>query len=112
MRYSGKVMGMMHPYSLAGIMNFFLTITEVLLLVRVFLKFFFTTAGGGFVQWAFSTTSILLEPFRGVFPNPTATPGNWHVDFVALFAMAAYAAFGSLLMGLVGWNFGWKRDRR
>jgi len=89
----------------------FLGLAELLLTLRVILKFFFTSAGGGFVHWAFSTTNVLLEPFRGVFPNPTATPTNWHIDWVALFAMAVYAAFGSLLVALVTWGFG-ARGRR
>lgn len=80
--------------------NAFVGLGELLLLLRVVLKFFFTTAGGGFVHWAYSTTDVLLTPFRGVFPNPTHTPGNWYVDWVALFAMAAYMAAGYLLVCL------------
>lgn len=82
------------------LVNFFVTLTELLLLLRVVLKFFFTNAGGGFVHWAFYTTDTLMAPFRGVFPNPTHTPGNWYVDWVALFAMAVYAAAGYLLISL------------
>jgi hypothetical protein len=89
----------------------FLGLTELLLTLRVFLKFFFASAGGGFVHWAFSTTNVLLEPFRGVFPNPTATPTNWHIDWVSLFAMAVYACFGALLISAAGWGFG-GRSRR
>jgi len=109
MRYAGKWAGMGHHYTVSGMVNLFLTLAELLLTLRVFLKFFFTSAGGGFVHWAFGTTNVLLTPFRGVFPHPTATPGNWHIDWVALFAMAVYAAFGSLLIGLASWNFGWRR---
>lgn len=89
----------------------FLGLAELLLTLRVILKFFFTSAGGGFVHWAFSTTNVLLEPFRGVFPNPTATPTNWHIDWVAIFAMAVYACFAALLVSLAGWGFG-GRGRR
>jgi hypothetical protein len=102
-------MGMMG--GVTGMTNLFLGLAELLLLLRVVLKFFCTTAGGGFVHWAFSTTDVLLMPFRGVFPNPTATPGNWYVDWVALFAMAVYAAFAALLVGLAAWGFGVKRSR-
>ena len=75
----------------------FVGLTELLLVLRVVLKFFFTTAGGGFVHWAFSTTDVLLAPFRGVFPNPTHTPGTWYIDWVALFALAVYPAAGWLV---------------
>jgi hypothetical protein len=109
MRYAGKWMGMGHHYTVSGMVNLFLTLAETLLLVRVIVKFFFTTAGGGFIQWVSQTTDVLLAPFRALYTNPTATPGNWHVDWVALFAMAVYAAFGSLLIGLASWNWGNKR---
>lgn len=89
----------------------FVTLAELLLTLRVVLKFFFTTAGGGFVDWAFSTTNVLLTPFRAVFPDPTQTPTNWHIDWVALFAMVVYAAFASLLASLVVWGFGAKARR-
>lgn len=82
------------------LVNAFVGLTELLLVLRVVLKFFFTTASGSFFEWAFRTTDVLLMPFRGVFPNPTHTPGNWYVDWVALFAMAVYAAAGYLLVSL------------
>jgi hypothetical protein len=112
MRSTRMMFGVGHEFSVAGLTNLFLTLAEVLLLLRVVLKFFFTSAGGGFVHWAYATTNILLEPFRGVFLNPTQTPTNWHVDWVALFAMMVYAAFGGLLIGLVAWNFGNRRGNR
>lgn len=108
MRYSERMMlGLGHNLSVATLTNLFLTFAELLLVLRVVLKFFFTTAGGGFVHWAYSTTNVLLEPFRGLFPNATATPTNWHVDWVALFAMAVYAAVGAILIGLARWAAGW-----
>ncbi|MGH7157337.1 MAG: YggT family protein [Candidatus Saccharimonadales bacterium] len=84
----------------ARMIDVFVNLAEILLTLRVVLKFFFTNAGGGFVHWAFSTTDVLLAPFRGVFPHTTATPGNWYVDWVALFAMAVYMAAGYLLYNI------------
>ena len=109
MRYNAKMMGMgMGPMgTVSGMTNLFVWLAELLLLLRVVLKFFFTTAGGGFVQWAYSTTDVLLVPFRTVFPDPTATPGNWYLDWPALLAMAVYAAFGAVLIGLARWAMGW-----
>lgn len=111
MRYPGKMLGLGHEFSVASMTSLFLTLAELLLLLRVVLKFFFTTAGGGFVHWAISTTNVLLTPFRGIWPDPTATPTGWHIDWVALFAMMVYAAVASLILGLVGWNFGTRRSR-
>ena len=106
MRYTGKMLGLGHEFSVTSMTNLFLTLAEVLLLVRVIVHFFFTTASGSFFSWVYYTTNPLLSPFRGTFVNPTATPGHWYVDFPALFAMAVYAAFGSLLVGLAVWNWG------
>ena len=85
----------------ANSVNMFVGLAELLLALRVVCKFFFTSAGGSFVHWVFSTTDVLLAPFRGVFPNPAATPGNWYVDWVALFAMAMYMAAAAVLLGYV-----------
>jgi hypothetical protein len=113
MRYSDRAMlGLGHNLSVATLTNLFLTLAELLLLLRVILKFFFTSAGGGFVHWAYSTTNVLLEPFRGLFTNVTSTPTNWHVDWVALLAMAVYAAGGASLIGLARWAAGWNAVTR
>jgi len=89
----------------ARMLDLFVNLAEILLTLRVILKFFFTSAGGGFVSWAFSTTDVLLAPFRAVFPDPTNTPGNWYIDWVALFAMAVYMAAGYMLYNLaVRWS--------
>lgn len=111
MRYTRKVLGLGHEFSVASNTNLFLTLAELLLFVRVIVHFFFTTASGSFFSWVYYTTGVLLAPFRGVFPHPTATPGHWYVDFPALFAMAVYAAFGGLLVGLTMWNWGSRRGR-
>ncbi|HET9721833.1 MAG TPA: hypothetical protein VFP32_02275 [Candidatus Saccharimonadales bacterium] len=112
MRYSGKMLGLGHHVSVAGLVNLFLTFAELLLGLRVIVHFFFTTASGSWFDWVYYTTGVLLSPFRGTFVNPTFTPGHWYVDFPALFAMMVYAAFGALLIGLAGWNFGFRRTNR
>ncbi len=84
----------------ARMIDIFVNLAEIMLTLRVVLNFFFTTAGGGFVHWAFSTTDVLLAPFRVVFPSTTAVPGNWYIDWVALFAMAVYMAAGYLLYNI------------
>lgn len=89
----------------ARMIDIFVVLAELLLTLRVILKFFFTTAGGGFVHWAFSTTDVLLVPFRAVFTNPSQTPGNWYIDWPALLAMAMYMAAGYLLYNVaVRWS--------
>lgn len=112
MRYSGKSLGLGHHMSVAGLTNLFLTFAELLLAARVVVHFVFTTASGSFFHWVYYTSGVLLDPFRAVFTNPTATPGHWYVDFPALFAMAVYAAFGSLLISVARWGMGWNARNR
>jgi len=112
MRYPGRMLGLGHEFSVAGTANLFLTFTELLLLTRVVVHFFFTSASGSFFSWVTATTNVLLDPFRGVFVNPTAVPTHWYVDFPALLAMMVYAAVGGLLIGLVAWNWGTRAARR
>ena len=112
MRYANGMRGLAHEFSVSSMTNLFLSLAELLLLVRVIVHFFFTTASGSFFSWVYYTTNVLLAPFRGVFPDPTVTPGHWYVDFPALFAMMVYAAFGGLLLGLVAWNWGGRRTNR
>ena len=82
--------------------DMFVGLVELLLTLRVIMSFFFTTAGGGFVHWVFSTTDVLLTPFRGVFTGGMHAPGNWYIDWVALFGMAVYMAAGYILLGVAG----------
>lgn len=82
--------------------DMFVGLVELLLTLRVIVQFFFTTAGGGFVHWVLSTTDVLLTPFRAVFTGGAVAPGNWYVDWVALFAMAVYMAAGYILLGVAG----------
>ncbi|MBI4034462.1 YggT family protein [Candidatus Saccharibacteria bacterium] len=71
--------------------NVFVVLVEILLLARVFFKFCFTAAGGSFFDWLNATTDTALAPLRGLFGSSAPAPGtNWYIDWVALFAMAAY----------------------
>ncbi len=80
--------------------DIFVGLVELMLTLRVIIDFFFTTAGGGFVQWVMSTSDVLLTPFRAVFTGGTTAPGTWYIDWVALFGMAVYMAAGYILLGL------------
>lgn len=85
------------------LVNLFVTLTELMLALRVVLKFAVAEADASFVHWAFRVTDPLLEPFRGVFSSPTnPASGSWIIDFPALLAMATYATAAYLLLSWVG----------
>ena len=90
-----------HRQSVAWMVNLFVGLTELLLLLRVVLRFFNGNPDASFVHWAYTSTSTLLEPFRAVFTSFDVVNRGWVVDYVAIFAMAVYAAAGYLLLSLV-----------
>ena len=90
-----------HKQSVAGLVNFFVGVAELLLALRVVLRFFNGNPDATFINWAYTTTAPLLEPFRAVFTSTDVVERGWVVDYVALFAMAVYAAAGYLLLSLL-----------
>lgn len=90
-----------HRQSVAGVVHFFVGVAELLLLLRVVLRFFNGNPDASFIHWCYTSTQTLLEPLRGVFPHSFDTINRgWVVDYVALFAMAAYAVAGYLAVAL------------
>lgn len=94
-----------HRQSVNSMVHFFVGVAELLLLLRVALRFFNANPDASFVHWAYANTNVLLEPVRGVFPGFSVVSRGWVVDYVALFAMVAYAAFGYLLISfMANWS--------
>ena len=87
-----------HRQGVASIVNFFVGVVELLLLLRVVLRFFNGNPDATFVHWCYTSTATLLEPFRGVFTSYNVVNRGWVVDYVAIFAMVAYAAAGFLVI--------------
>lgn len=88
---------------IAGLINFFLALVEIFLGLRVILRFFAASPTVPFVHWVYTSSDVLLQPFRGIFP--TSVVGRNHVvDFTALFAMVVYGlvalAFAALALRL------------
>jgi len=90
-----------HRQGVASLVHFFVSVAEVLLLLRVVLRFFNGNPDASFVHWAYATTNTLLEPFRVIFTSAGTVSRGWVVDFPTLFAMAVYALAGYLALGLV-----------
>ena len=83
-----------------GLINFFVGLAELFLALRFILRFFDANATNQFVNWVYSSTNTLMQPFRGIFP--TVVIGHHHyVDFSTLFAMAIYSIVGMVLIWVV-----------
>lgn len=85
---------------LAGFINFFTGLVTLFLGLRVLLRLFGANPDAAFVQWVYSSTSGLMQPFRGVFPTETIAR-DYVLDFSALFALIVYGLVGMALLSLV-----------
>jgi hypothetical protein len=90
-----------HRAGVATVVHLFVGLAELLLLLRVVLRFFNGNPDATFVHWCYTTTTSLLEPYRAVFTTANQVHRGWVVDYPALFAMAVYALVGYLVLGLV-----------
>jgi uncharacterized protein YggT (Ycf19 family) len=97
----GESMRFTHRQGVASLVHFFVTVVEMLLLLRVALRFFNGNPDATFVHWCYASTSTLLEPFRAVFTSYNVVQRGWVVDYVALFAMAVYALAGWMAVALI-----------
>jgi uncharacterized protein YggT (Ycf19 family) len=95
------LMRIYHRAGVASVVHFFVGVAELLLLLRVVLRFFNGNPNASFVHWCYTTTATLLEPLRAIFPSVGQVHSGWVVDFPALLAMAIYALAGYLVLGLV-----------
>jgi uncharacterized protein YggT (Ycf19 family) len=85
---------------LAALINVFVGVAEVLLALRVLLRLFGANPDVDFVQWVYTSSGVLLDPFRGIF-EAKAVAANSVIDFSALFAMLVYGLVGMLFLMLV-----------
>jgi len=90
-----------HRQGVESLVHFFVTVAELLLILRVVLRFFNGNPDATFVHWCYASTATLLEPLRGVFPSYNVVNRGWVVDYVALFAMAVYAIAGWLVVSFM-----------
>jgi len=85
---------------LLSLVNIVLSIVELLIGLRIILKFFGASQGAPFVQWIYETTDPLLLPYLGMFPSPKLT-GGFVIEFSAVFGFILYALIGSLITEFV-----------
>jgi uncharacterized protein YggT (Ycf19 family) len=90
-----------HRQGVASLVHFFVGVAELLLLLRVVLRFFNGNPDASFIHWVYSNTQLLLEPLRGIFTTVGSVNRGWVVDYPALLAMALWALVGYLVLGLV-----------
>jgi hypothetical protein len=87
-------------YIAVNLLNFFSAVVEGFLGLRFLLKLFGANPNTGFVDWVYEMSSVLLEPFRGIFPA-TVFENRFIFEFSTLFAMLMYAIIGLVLVYLI-----------
>lgn len=87
-------------YIATNLLNFFIGAVEAILGLRFLLKLFGANASNGFVDWIYEMSSVLLEPFRGIFPSRVFDNQNV-LEFNTLFAMLIYAVIGLFLIWVI-----------
>lgn len=89
-----------YPVILVKVIDFLVILVEITLGFRFILKLFGASSFAPFVNWMYSTSEPLLQPFRGMFPSPLLEQGIIF-EFSTLFAMLVYMIAGWLLSELV-----------
>jgi uncharacterized protein YggT (Ycf19 family) len=72
---------------------FIFTFIEVLLSLRIILKFLGANTVAPFVTWVYDTSQPLLAPFEGMFPT-IQLEGPYTIEIATLFALVVYAFVG------------------
>lgn len=78
----------------------FVGLAEIVLGLGFIFRLFDADATNGFVSWIYSMGAPLLEPIRGVFPVVEYS-NKYVLDLPTLFAIAAYALVGYLVLVVV-----------
>ncbi|OGG57055.1 hypothetical protein A3D71_02755 [Candidatus Kaiserbacteria bacterium RIFCSPHIGHO2_02_FULL_55_20] len=78
-------------------LDFAIVAVELLLGLRVILRFLGANPATGFVSWLYSITEQLLSPFAAAFPA-AVYDGMYVVEFSAISAMIIYACIGWFIM--------------
>lgn len=85
---------------LLGLVNFFVAIAVGFLGLRFILKLFGANPDNGFVNWLYSASGELLDPFRGIFPA-RVVDGAFVIEFSTIFAIIIYMLGGLLVASLI-----------
>lgn len=80
----------------AGLVHLVFGFIELLLGLRIILRLFGASEQAQFVDWVYTNSDPLLEPFVGMFPSPEIA-SQFQLEISALFALAIYALLGYVI---------------
>jgi uncharacterized protein YggT (Ycf19 family) len=85
---------------ISSICNIALAVITFFLGMRILLQLFNANPATPFVAWIYSVSTVLMSPFRGIFPNLTLGT-NAVFDLPAFISLVAYAFVFSTIVALV-----------
>jgi uncharacterized protein YggT (Ycf19 family) len=85
-------------WTVTRVVTLLFTVLEVLLLLRFSLKLLGANANQSLVAGLYRVTEPLVQPFQGIFPEPT---GPAVLDLAALLAIAFFFLVAALIVALV-----------
>ena len=85
---------------LSRLISIFIGLAEIILGLRVIFRLFNANPNAALVNWIYQTSSVLMQPFRGVFSAQVISSG-YTLDISALFAMLMYAIIGTIVIALL-----------
>lgn len=83
-----------------NLINVFVGLVEGFLGFRFLLRLFGANDTNSFVKWVYDMSSVLLDPFRGIFPTKVFE-NRFVLEFSTLFAMLVYAVLALLVLGVI-----------
>lgn len=86
--------------SAAAIVYYCVAVIEILVGLRVLLKFFGANTKTPFVQWIYDLSLVFFYPFEGMFQSFVFTTGSV-LETAAIFALIIYLFLGYLVSRLI-----------
>jgi uncharacterized protein YggT (Ycf19 family) len=82
--------------ALLYLIDFIFGIIEILIGLRLILKFLGANPSTPFVSWVYSVSYPLIYPFQGIFPS-SIIQGRFYIEISALVALLVYALIDYLI---------------
>ncbi len=93
---------------LVSLTNLVFGIFMSLLVLRFVFRLFAANNDAPFIEWLYSTTDVIISPFRGIFTSPVID-GQFIFDVTTLVAIILYALLFSFIVYLFDLIFGVNR---
>ncbi len=85
---------------LLNFLNLVFGLIEVIIALRIILRFLGANPSTPFVRWINDASSSLIYPFQNIFPSPVLN-GGFVLEMSAVIALVVYAIIAYIISGLI-----------